>query len=195
MGNKKSKLVNTGKPFSYNSRGKGQLPSEPQPKYGLAAIPRYKPDPVEAERKRRDVDKIVDVIKAFDYKAFCDLLKTDIFIHHWQVFEEALQRDLSINLESEGITPDMPLYTLRLMEHGYQIAERKLENIGHRVYINKRRFMVLKKYIIEHYLSGVKSLQYLCRETLKKAYVYNYFSFVMDLNYPEKLKDYLLLVS
>ena len=115
------------------------------------------------------------------------------------MFEEAIDVDInwSGDLKSDkvAIAPDCQLFTLRLMDNDYQITEKELERIEMRLYL-KARFRMLKRCILDHYLRGVvKSLQELCRLSLKKYQHHNeqnYRDFVKKLVYPERLKDFLL---
>ena len=155
------------------------------------------PNPIE-ERNMKDVAKLVKAIQPQNYENFCNLLKTNPFIQHWKVFEEAVHVDLSFNLtniQGTAISERPRLFTLRLMDQGYQITERELDRMEMRILL-KRRFRVLKNCIIERYLMGLKSLQELCRQSFKKAHLNdNYEQIVKSLIYPEKLKDFLLKVS
>lgn len=150
------------------------------------------------QRNTRDVQNVLGTIKPGTYKAFCDLLQTHPFIQHWKVFEEAIDVDInwSGDLKSDkvAIAPDCQLFTLRLMDNDYQITEKELERIEMRLYL-KARFRMLKRCILDHYLGGVKSLQELCRLSLKKFQHHNeqnYRDFVKNLVYPERLKDFSL---
>lgn len=159
-------------------------------------------DTVETDRieqqNMRDVEKVLDAIKPGKYKEFCDLLQTHPFIQHWKVFEEAVDVDISwsgaLIDDRVAVTPDCQLFTLRLMDNDYQITEKQLERMEMRLFL-KVRFRMLKRCILDHYLGGVKSLQELCRLSLKKFQQHdesNYRDFVKRLNYPERLKDFLL---
>lgn len=148
------------------------------------------------QQNMRDVTKVLNAIKPFNYQQFCSLLQTHPFIQHWKIFEEAVHLDLTFCLPNDNgeITPAHHSFTLRLMDNGYQITEKELDRMEMRLFL-KWRFSVLKTCIVDHYLSGVKSLQELCRLSLKKSHQHhegNYRNFVMNLNYPEKLKKFLL---
>ena len=150
------------------------------------------------QRNKRDIQNVLGTIKPGTYQAFCDLLQTRPFIQNWKIFEEAVDVDISwsgdLKSDKVAIAPDCHLFTLRLMDNDYQITEMELELMEMRLYL-KARFRLLKRCILDHYIGGVKSLQELCRLSLKKFQQHNeqnYRDFVKMLIYPERLKDFLL---
>lgn len=151
------------------------------------------------EQNRRDVEKVLAALKTCNFKRFCIVLKSEPFIQHWRVFEEAVDNDATFcKVNAKGkITNEHQSFTLRLMDQGYNITERELELMEMRLNgYSKLMFKALKNHIIGNYLVRMRSLQELCRRSLKMAYRdRHYVRFVKSLNYPEALKDFLLKVS
>ena len=146
-------------------------------------------------RKKRDKARVMRVIKPHTYDQFCDVLRTKPFIQHPDIFEEAVHVDLAFNIPTDAeMLPDNESFTLRLMDNGYQISETELDDLESRLLLRKK-FRVLKQCILDFYSIDMKSLQELCRASLKRAHLdskSHYRHFVTNLNYPERLKTYLL---
>ena len=147
-------------------------------------------------RKKQDKAMVMSAIKPFNYDQFCDLLKTNPFIQHPDIFEEAVHVDLAFHIPTDTeISPEHKSFTLRLMDNGYQITLDELDHLE-RTFLLTKKFRVLKACIIDFYSLDLKSLQELCRRSLKRAHLHsnsNYRKFVTNLNYPERLKSFLLM--
>ena len=145
----------------------------------------------------RDINHVMSAVKSANYAGFCCLLTENPYIQHWKLFEEAIFQDLwlmNVHSSKPLVTPSNS-FSLKLVECGYEITERKLELMEMRISM-KRQIGILKRWIVSRHLSQVKSLQELCRQSLRNARhgVY-YKTFIKDLDYPEKLKEFLLKVS
>ena len=148
------------------------------------------------------------MVKNGDFDGLCRLLRSNPYIQHWKLFEMALRTDSDhmYNATSQD-TPNNSL-TMKLVESGYVITERELNDMEKELlyvmddeYIkgaasdedSRRNFQTLKNWIIDHQLMRCKSLQELCRQSLRKHFEgASYIAFIEPLDYPQNLKDFLL---
>ena len=164
-------------------------------------------------RKRRkrileDINEVLVMVKNDDYDGLCHLLRSNPYIQHWKLFEMAIRKDADrMYITTPKLTPDKSL-SIKLVESGYKIIDGELDDMERELQDMKdesedgdgapldediKHFRILHRWIIDNQLMRCKSLQELCRQRLRKQLPGDsYVALIEPLDYPQKLKDFLL---
>ena len=156
----------------------------------------------------KDINEVLYMVKNGDFDGLCRLLRSNPYIQHWKLFEMALRTDSDHMYNATLQNTPNNSFTMKLVESGYEITERELNDMEKELlyviddeYIksaasdedSRRNFQTLKNWIIDHQLMRCKSLQELCRQSLRKQFEgASYIAFIEPLDYPQNLKDFLL---